>query len=119
VVDEGAAAGKIASADLVRMAREEVDSWRARLASASAGADVTIAANPGDGILGYAGHREHDLILLPATARSEVAAVLLGSTVRRVVRGTSVPVLVLPATNRVPPEPFFARAAGERVAAPA
>jgi nucleotide-binding universal stress UspA family protein len=110
VVDARGAGGRIAPDKLVRMAREEIAAWQARAASLAVASDVSIADTPADGILGYAGHREHDLIVLAAAGASEVAAMLLGSTVRRVVRGTSVPVLVLPTTNRVVLEDFAARA---------
>jgi nucleotide-binding universal stress UspA family protein len=117
VVDEGAVAGRIAAADLVRMAREELSSWRARGEPQRSGAEVVTSPTPGDGILAFAGHREYDLIVLPATGGSEVAAALLGSTVRRVLRGTSLPVLVLPPSNRIAVERFLERAGAPRSAA--
>ena len=119
VVDAEASSGRVPIDRLVSMAREEIAVWRKRTGSSRVLADVSTAQTPADGILGYAGHREHDLIVLAASGASEVAAMLLGSTVRRVVRGTSVPILVLPTTNRVALEDFFARAGTSRVSAPA
>jgi nucleotide-binding universal stress UspA family protein len=115
VIDEGAVGGRIAAPELVRMAREELALWRGTREGERLGAEVVAAESPSDGILQFAGHHEYDLIVLPATGASQMAAVLLGSTVRRVVRGTSVPVLVLPVSNRVTLERFLERAGSVRV----
>lgn len=118
VVDEGAASGRIPTPDLIRMAEEELALWRGPGGRGGPGAEVVSARTPAEGILAFAGHREYDLIVLPATGASAVAAVLLGSTVRRVIRGTSLPVLVLPSSNRVTIERFLERAVSSRMNEP-
>ena len=71
------------------------------LVEACANVDVHVSGavrrgRPARAILAFAEERDVDLIVLGRTGRDGVAAPLLGSTTDRVLRGTTIPVMVLP-----------------------
>jgi nucleotide-binding universal stress UspA family protein len=100
--------------ELLRMATEELERWKARvnpiLETPVKEARVIVANNPAEGILSFARERPCDLTVLSATGVSAVRAILLGSNTRKVVRGSACPVLVIPTSNRVTVESFFEKA---------
>lgn len=102
--------------DLIAVAREEIERWRAAASAALsrpvAAAHVVTADTAAEGIVSFAEGGEHDLVVLPATGASALRAILLGSTARKVVRASAKPVLVVPASNRVSPEELLAKGRG-------
>jgi nucleotide-binding universal stress UspA family protein len=104
VLPEGRDHRGIESEDLVRMAAEELETWRQRagrlFSPRAATAEVISAGLPSEGILETLRAREHDLVVLAASRISAVHALLLGSNTRRVVRWSPVPALVIPSSNR-------------------
>ncbi len=104
--------------ELLRLATEELERWRARvspiLPRPVEQAQVIEAATPAEGILSFAREKECDLTVVSATGMSAVRAVLLGSNTRKVVRASACPILVLPTSNRVQVESFLERARAGR-----
>ena len=119
--------------ELVEIAREELERWRAAgspsLAKRARETHVLPADDVADGILRFTEEGEHDLVVMASTGASAVRAILVGSNARRVVRASSKPVLVVTASNRVSVEEFLEKqrraerfdslAAGVRAEAPA
>jgi nucleotide-binding universal stress UspA family protein len=108
--------------ELLQMATEELERWRAGIHSGVRqpvkAAHVITASTPAGGILSFAQQRDCDLIVLSATGVSAVRAILVGANTRKVVRASSCPVLVIPASNRVAVESFLERAGGNFRAEP-
>jgi nucleotide-binding universal stress UspA family protein len=100
--------------ELFEIARAELERWKARANSvfpdAVETARVVTASIPAEGILRSAREEGSDLIVLSATGASVVRSILVGANTRHVVRASSCPVLVIPASNRVRAEDFFSRA---------
>jgi len=100
--------------ELLRMATDELERWRARgrslLRRPVEHARVVEAATPAEGILAYAQENQIDLIVASATGLSAVRAALLGSNTRKIVRASACPVFVLPTSNRVAVATFLDRA---------
>ncbi len=107
--------------ELVRIATDELELWKERLAPTVPGlpidARVIHAETPAEGILATARELDCDLIVLSATGVSAVRAILLGSNTRKVVRASACPVLVIPSSNRVAAQDFLRRARGLSVPA--
>jgi nucleotide-binding universal stress UspA family protein len=104
----------IDQAELFQMAQAELERWKNRANSALPEsvetARVVTASTPAEGILTSAREEGCDLIVLSATGASVVRSVLVGANTRHVVRASSCPVLVIPASNRVRSEDFLTRA---------
>jgi nucleotide-binding universal stress UspA family protein len=102
--------------ELLQMATEELERWRARIHSGVQqpvkDAHVITASTPAGGILSFAQQRDCDLIVLSATGVSAVRAILLGSNTRKVVRAAECPVLVIPTAIRGTAEEFLERSRG-------
>jgi nucleotide-binding universal stress UspA family protein len=101
----------IAHGELSALAEEELARWCARINPALPRpirkARVIEASTPAEGILSFAEDESADLIVMSATGNSVVRAVLLGANTRKVVRGSTFPVLVVPASNRVTAQSFL------------
>ena len=99
--------------ELMEVAREELDRWRAEAQSTArptTQARVVAAETAAEGIVAAAEEGEFDLLVLSATGVSAVRAALVGSNTRQVLRTARTPVLVVPTSNLVAPEDFLARA---------
>jgi universal stress protein A len=104
--------------ELSAMAAEELERWCARINPALPRpirkASILESSTPAEGILSFATDEGADLIVMSATGRSVVRAVLLGANTRKVVRGSACPVLVIPASNRVTAQSFLKKAEAKR-----
>ena len=100
--------------ELLNMATDELERWRARgyslLRRPIEHGQVIEAATPAEGILDYAEKMRIDLIVVSATGLSAVRAALLGSNTRKIVRASACPILVIPTSNRVTVQSFMDRA---------
>jgi nucleotide-binding universal stress UspA family protein len=108
--------------ELLEIATSEVVRWKERLQpifpSLVNEARVLLADTPAEGILSFARERGCDLIVMATTGVSAVRAILLGSNARKVVRASSCPVLVIPASNRVTADAFLQAAKATTMAVP-
>jgi nucleotide-binding universal stress UspA family protein len=108
----------IAHEELSALAAEELERWCALVNPALPRpirkASVMEASTPAEGILSFAAGEGADMIVMSATGSSIVRAVLLGANTRKVVRGSTCPVLVIPASNRVTAQGFLKKTEAKR-----